>query len=76
VEDEAEVRTRTFEILEDYFYRVDVAVDGVDALEKFKQHYELKLAYLNRFYHISTERLNTDSVRKLLTLAALQCHYE
>jgi DNA-binding response OmpR family regulator len=40
VEDDEPIRQRTVEILEDYFYRVDTGIDGVDALEKFK-HYHL-----------------------------------
>ncbi|MFH0710355.1 MAG: response regulator transcription factor [Pseudomonadota bacterium] len=45
VEDDALVRIRTVEILEEYFYRVDFATDGVDALEKFKHHHEVKNTY-------------------------------
>jgi len=45
VEDDEQLRTRILEILEEYFYRVDVAVDGIDALEKFKHYYDVKNAY-------------------------------
>jgi len=45
VEDDEPLRMRMVEILEDYFYRVDVAVDGIDALEKFKHYYDDKNAY-------------------------------
>jgi DNA-binding response OmpR family regulator len=45
VEDDAGLRTWMVEVLEDFFHRVDSAIDGVDALEKFKRYYELKDSY-------------------------------
>lgn len=45
VEDDLQLRIRTAEILEDYFYCVDVAVDGLDALERYKHYHELKHTY-------------------------------
>ncbi len=45
VEDDASLRMRMVEILEDYFYRVDASMDGVDALEKFEHYYEVKKTY-------------------------------
>lgn len=42
VEDDAALRMRTVEVLEDYFYRVDSAEDGIDALEKYKRHCDAK----------------------------------
>jgi DNA-binding response OmpR family regulator len=45
VEDDADLRMRTMDILEDFFYRIDCAVDGADALEKFKHYHELKHSY-------------------------------
>lgn len=42
VEDDMQLRTRTAQILEDYFFCVDVAVDGVDALEQYRRYYNLK----------------------------------
>jgi len=42
VEDNETFRTRILRILEDYFYRVDTAVDGADALEKYNDYYRLK----------------------------------
>lgn len=42
VEDNEPFRTRILRILEDYFYRVDTAVDGADALEKYNAYYRLK----------------------------------
>lgn len=48
VEDEKLLRLRTAEILEDYFYRVETAIDGIDALEKFNAYYKLK----NKYYDL------------------------
>lgn len=45
VEDDAALRIRTAEILEDYFYHVDTAEDGIDALEKFKHYHTQNKAY-------------------------------
>jgi DNA-binding response OmpR family regulator len=45
VEDDEALRMRTAEILEDYFYHVDTAVDGIDALEKFKHYYSSQKTY-------------------------------
>ena len=42
VEDNEPFRTRILRVLEDYFYRVDTAIDGVDALEKYNDYYRLK----------------------------------
>lgn len=42
VEDNEPFRTRIVGILEDYFYRVDTAFDGFDALEKYNAYYQLK----------------------------------
>ncbi|MCX6061508.1 MAG: response regulator transcription factor [Campylobacterales bacterium] len=45
VEDDALLRVRIVEILEEYFHRVDFATDGIDALEKFKHFHEVKNTY-------------------------------
>lgn len=46
VEDDTALRMRTVEILEDYFHRVDSAVDGIDAVEKYKHfHFTQKAHY-------------------------------
>lgn len=45
VEDDTAIRMRTVEILEDYFYRVDSAEDGLDALEKFHTYHEDRQAH-------------------------------
>lgn len=45
VEDEEQLRTWTAEMLEDYFYRVDVAEDGIDALQRYKNYHHLKGHY-------------------------------
>jgi DNA-binding response OmpR family regulator len=45
VEDEEAIRQRTAEILEDYFYRVDTGIDGIDALEKFNHFHLSKQKY-------------------------------
>ena len=45
VEDDEQLRMRTAEILEDYFFCVDVAVDGMDALDQYKRYYDLKNTY-------------------------------
>jgi DNA-binding response OmpR family regulator len=45
VEDHTSLRQRVAEILEDFFYRVDEAEDGVEALEKYKDHYDVHLKY-------------------------------
>lgn len=45
VEDDNRLQMQMLEILEDCFYRVDCAVDGVDGLEKFKHYRELKNFY-------------------------------
>lgn len=42
VEDNEPFRTRIIPILEDYFYRVDAAVDGSDAFEKYNNFYQTK----------------------------------
>lgn len=42
VEDDPSLRMRTVEMLADYFYRVDSAEDGVEALEKFHTFYETR----------------------------------
>lgn len=42
IEDNDPFRTRIVRVLEDYFYRVDVAVDGVEGLEKYNDYYQLK----------------------------------
>jgi DNA-binding response OmpR family regulator len=39
VEDHASLRQRVAEILEDFFYRVDEAEDGLEALEKYNDYY-------------------------------------
>lgn len=45
VEDNEPFRTRIIPVLEDYFYRVDTAVDGSDALEKYNTFYQSKQKY-------------------------------
>lgn len=45
VEDDALLRVRIVEILEEYFHHVDFATDGIDALEKFRHHHEVKNTY-------------------------------
>ena len=40
VEDHCALRQRIFEILEDFFYKVDEAEDGVEALLKYKSYHE------------------------------------
>lgn len=45
VEDDVQLRRRTVEILEEYFYCVDSSMDGVDALEKYKYYYDSKNTY-------------------------------
>ncbi len=45
VEDDDGLRTRMVDLLEDYFYRVDYAVDGIDAIEKFEQYHKLRNSY-------------------------------
>ncbi|MDD2265683.1 response regulator transcription factor [Sulfuricurvum sp.] len=45
VEDDDPIRQRTAEILEDYFYRVDTGIDGIDALEKFNHYFVSKQKY-------------------------------
>lgn len=42
VEDNEPFRTRIVSVLEDYFYRVDSAVDGAEALEKYNDYYHSK----------------------------------
>ncbi len=42
VEDNEPFRTRIIRVLEDYFYRVDTAIDGSDALEKYHNFYQTK----------------------------------
>lgn len=42
VEDNEPFRTRIVRVLEDYFYRVDTAIDGIDALERYNNYYHLK----------------------------------
>lgn len=42
VEDNEPFRTRIVRVLEDYFYRVDTAVDGIDGIEKYNDYYRLK----------------------------------
>jgi len=41
-EDSAPLRTRMSAVFEEYFYRVDCAVDGYDALEKYRAYYDTK----------------------------------
>jgi DNA-binding response OmpR family regulator len=47
VEDDAQLRERTAEMLEDCFYRLEIAEDGVDALEKYKEYYDRKGKYFD-----------------------------
>lgn len=47
VEDDAQLRLRTSEILEDYFYSVDTAIDGMDGLAKYTARYEEKNSYFD-----------------------------
>jgi DNA-binding response OmpR family regulator len=47
VEDDVQLRERTAEMLEDCFYRLEIAVDGVDALEKYKAYYDRKGCYFD-----------------------------
>lgn len=42
VEDHEPFRSRIVRVLEDYFYRVDVAVDGAEGLEKYNAYYQSK----------------------------------
>lgn len=42
VEDNEPFRTRILPVLEDYFYRVDAAIDGSDGLEKYTNLYQTK----------------------------------
>jgi len=42
VEDNEPFRTRLARVLEEYFYRVDTAIDGVDALAQYNDYYRLK----------------------------------
>lgn len=45
VEDNEEVRKSTIEILKEYFSTLDVAVDGLDGLEKYKKYYADNMQY-------------------------------
>ncbi|MEA2111975.1 MAG: response regulator transcription factor [Campylobacterota bacterium] len=45
VEDHHSLRQRVVEILDDFFYRVDEAEDGVEALEKYNAYYETHSKY-------------------------------
>jgi DNA-binding response OmpR family regulator len=45
IEDNEPFRTRIVKLLEDYFYRVDTAVDGLDGLEKYNNYYQAKQKY-------------------------------
>ncbi|MDD2828493.1 MAG: response regulator transcription factor [Sulfuricurvum sp.] len=47
VEDDPQLRERTAEMLEDCFYRLEIAEDGVDALEKYKEYYNRKGSYFD-----------------------------
>jgi len=42
VEDNEPFRTRIVKVLDDYFYRVDTAVDGQEGLEKYNNYYDAK----------------------------------
>lgn len=44
-EDNEAFRSRIVGVLEEYFYRVDPAVDGEEALEKYTQHFQSKQKY-------------------------------
>lgn len=45
IEDNDPFRTRIIKVLEDYFYRVDSAIDGLDGFEKYNNYYQLKQKY-------------------------------
>lgn len=45
VEDNDEVRESTTELLEEYFASLHVAIDGMDALEKYKKYYTDNMQY-------------------------------
>lgn len=47
VEDDPQLRERTAEMLEDCFYRLEIAEDGIDALEKYKGYYDSKGKYFD-----------------------------
>jgi len=70
VEDDDRLRMLTVDILEDYFCRVDYAVDGADALKKFQYYHELK----NSYYDIVISDIqmpNMDGVELVSALYAL-----
>lgn len=47
VEDDPQLRERTAEMLEDCFYRLEIAQDGVDGLEKYNEYYNRKGQYFD-----------------------------
>lgn len=45
VEDNEELRRSTVEIFKNYFYTVDIAVDGADGLEKYNEYFQKNKEY-------------------------------
>ncbi|MEA3513349.1 MAG: response regulator [Campylobacterota bacterium] len=54
VEDDLKVLKNTSQMLEDFFYRVDTSVDGIDALEKIDSYYKNN----NKHYDIVISDIN------------------
>ena len=66
-EDEAEVRIFTKKLLEEYGYKVIDAVDGDDAISKFKSHKDkIQLALLDVLMPNRTGREVCDAIRKIV----------
>ena len=59
VEDSEIVRESTYELLKEFFPSIDIAVDGVDGLEKYEAYYEkFAVTYDIVFTDINMPRLN------------------
>lgn len=59
VEDDEEVRKHTSMLIKEYFSKVDTAIDGLDAIKQYKNHYEKHACYYDLvFSDIAMPNLN------------------
>lgn len=69
VEDEAEVRVATLNLLENYFYRVDSAVNGQEGLDKYNSMLE------NERYDIVISDINMPHLNGLIMAEQIRTQY-
>ncbi len=67
VEDSEIVRESTCDLLEEYFDNIDIAINGEDGLQKYKDFYELH----NRFYDIVITDINMPKMNGIEMLKSM-----